>query len=266
MAYGFCITSAGWDLIGRLVASANDAGETPVLRFSRVAFGKGKTPPNVSPADLTDVVDFVANGTSSTPFVKVFRREDGTVEKTTISFFVQYRSGLAMEVTEGFWLNEFALMVFDNANSAEVGVYRGDLAEFPQYVMPFVSGSVDVRTFDVIITITDELEVTIEYSPLAFITDEDMRRYANEECKPAFLALSQAQVDAHNIRELEDGTEPVVHPPLQREINSLRNRISDMEQMLGGQGSTSFWYDFTSLAGIDLIKGVWNVDESRVEF
>jgi len=259
MAYGFCITSAGWELIGCLIASANEAGEDPVLRFSRVAFGKGKTPPNVNPADLTDVVDFVANGTSSTPHVQVFRREDGSLEKTTIKFFVQYRSDLAPEVTEGFWLNEFALMVFDVENSVEVGIYRGDLDLYPQFVMPFGSGAVDVRTFDVFITITDELEVTIEYAPLAFITDEDMRRYANEECKPEFLRLAQELIDLHDIN-------PEAHEFIRRLIGSNADRISELEKLLGGQGSTSFWFDFVTLVGIELIQGVWNVNDARIEF
>jgi hypothetical protein len=252
MAYGFYITNDGWRLIAQLVSSANENNENPILSLSRVAFFGGRTPNSMNPDE------FEANGTSSTPVSEVFYREDGTVEKTTIRFFAQYRSDLAQEITQSFWLNRFELMVFDVENGEEVAIYRGDLSDYPQPVMPFSSGSLDVRTFDVIITVTDELEITVEHA-LAFITDEDMRNFAWNEFKPVLMENVRQKIDAHD--NANDA-----HPLIQRILQSQNARVTELENMMGGQGSRSFWYDFVTLAGIDLVQGVWNVDESRIEF
>jgi hypothetical protein len=260
MAYGFCITARGWQLLGNLIASAQQKNETPQVRFSRVGFGSGKIPEGTNPADMTDLLEFVANGSSTEPIVEVVRKADGDVEKTVISFVVEYRSDMNEDVTESFWINEFSVFAIDTVSGEEVSLYRGDLGDYPQPVTPFAQGAIDVRRFPVSIVVTGELKVELLYPPLAFITAEDMHKYAISVCKPMFLDLARAYVDnEHNFSDK-------AHPDIRTHAISNETRIAELERLLTGNGGKAFFFDFYTLNGLNLEKGVWNTIEQRIEF
>jgi hypothetical protein len=268
-SYDLCITARGMQALGDLIASAQQHNETPVLQFSRVAFGKGVPPDGASPETLDSLVDYVADGTTTKPIVEVHRREDGSVEKTVVSFVVEYNPSKlnASEVTEGFWLSEFAAMSFDAKTGEEFAFVRGDLNGCPMYVTPFTqeTGAIDVRQFLVSIAITRELNITLGFVPLAWLTAQEMYEYAEKVCKPAFLALAQDYVD--NIHDKN----PEAHDPLRGRIKTNEEDITMLKKVFGGQGSTSFLFNFTDVLGVpdvrwNLVQGVWNHPEARIEY
>ena len=151
MAYGFIITTEGRKLLAKLMA-----GEQ--LEITRVMVGSGDVEEGQSPAYFTDLVQPVAQATSTLPVAK----ED------TVSFVVEYRSDLNGGLQEGFWLKEFG--VFARDEEKEVLLYYATLGDFPQYVTAYKKGAVDIRRYPVSITVSDTVEVTLAYPALAFMT------------------------------------------------------------------------------------------------
>ena len=121
MAYGFIITVEGRKLLAKLMA-----GEQ--LEITRVMVGSGDVEEGQSPAYFTDLVQPVAQATSTLPVAK----ED------TVSFVVEYRSDLNGGLQEGFWLKEFG--VFARDEEKEVLLYYATLGDFPQYVTAYKKG------------------------------------------------------------------------------------------------------------------------------
>ena len=75
--YGGTITVKGRNLITSLMA-----GET--IEFTRVVVGSGEMPEGIEPLDMADLVEPVADATSSVPVVKnvhslAYKGEDGLV-------------------------------------------------------------------------------------------------------------------------------------------------------------------------------------------
>jgi hypothetical protein len=92
-----------------------------------------------------------------------------------------------------------------------------------------------------------------------------MYDYAEQVCKPEFLALARAYVD-----DVHDKN-PMAHEHLRNGIKSNSDRITDIEKTFGGQGSSAFMFDFTDILGVpdilwNLIQGVWNQPEARIEY
>lgn len=267
MGYETCVTTKGWELLGELIAAASGPGEMPMLQFLRVKYGKGILPAGVDPKDLDDVLVHVADGTSTKPIVEVIRRPDGSAEKCVISMVVEYASGKRMpegfispaDITEPFYLSEFTVMTSDTQGK-EIAFLRGDLVDCAMLITPFSQGALDVRQFQIEVIITDELEVSISFRPLAWLTAEDMYEYDEK--------VIQKKVDAKIIREIYEVHDPdeEAHEPLRRRIVSLEGLVADLLKMFNGQGSASFFFDFGSLAGLKLMQGVWNVAEKRIEY
>jgi hypothetical protein len=255
MAYGFTITNAGWVLIGNLIANG-DAN----LSIDEVLFGTGKVPDNTNPATMETLIEPFATGTSNNPRHHVYYNLDGSVERVEVAFTVEYRSDLNPQIDYGVWLNEFGMFAYDKYAEKLAMIYYATLGEAPQYVTPISQNAVDIRRFSVKIVITDKVEITMSYDMDGFVTGEEMVEYA-ETLKPEWLKLSQAQVDAHNNAPFEE-----VHEPLRNAITSNTNRITNIEKTLNGGGSASFYYDFLTLEGLNLISGVWNPEDGRVEF
>ena len=165
MSYGFTITVAGRNLLAKLVAGDQ-------LNITRVVVGSGNVPQGFHPAYLTDLVQPVAQATSSFTIVK----------KDTVSFIVEYRSDLNGGLQEGFWLKEFG--VFARDGDCEILLYYATLGDFPQYVMAYEDGKIDIRRYPVTIKISDKIDVVLEYPTLAFVTEERVRELIETEAIP----------------------------------------------------------------------------------
>jgi hypothetical protein len=253
MAYGFTITAAGWELIGKLLQSENAN-----LNIDAVWFGSGKVPDDVNPGTLSQLIAPEGIGTNNNPRHVVNYNPDGSVERIEIAFTVEYRSDQNPNVEVGFWINEFGLFSTDIETGEHVLLYYATLGDAPQYVTPISQNAVDIRRFPVKIVITEKIEITMSYEMDGFVTGEELVAYA-DALKPEWLALAQAQVNAHN-------ADPEAHEYIRGEVSGNRSRIEKIEEMLGGRGSKSFYYGFEDLVGINLEKGVWDVAQGRIAF
>ena len=241
MAYGFMITVEGRKLLAKLVAGSQ-------LEITRVMVGSGDVEEGQSPAYFTDLVQPVAQATSTLPVAK----ED------TVSFVVEYRSDLNGGLEEGFWLKEFG--VFARDGEEEILLYYATLGDFPQYVTAYKKGAVDIRRYPVSIAISDSVEVVLAYPALAFMTSEEVKNFLTVNLLPAFLVDVQELIDKHNDNE-------EAHPKLKTLMDAdLISRIERLENALFHDiKSNPFLVTFENLEGIVLTKGVWNQEKKRLE-
>ena len=241
MAYGFIITTEGRKLLAKLMA-----GEQ--LEITRVMVGSGDVEEGQSPAYFTDLVQPVAQATSTLPVAK----ED------TVSFVVEYRSDLNGGLQEGFWLKEFG--VFARDEEKEVLLYYATLGDFPQYVTAYKKGAVDIRRYPVSITVSDTVEVTLAYPALAFMTAEEVKEFLTINLLPVFLADVQELIDKHNDDE-------EAHPKLKTLMDAdLIARIERLENALFHDiKNNPFLVTFDTLEGVVLTKGIWNQEKKRLE-
>ena len=161
MEYQFMITAAGRKILAGLLA-----GQT--LSLTRVMVGKGNVSSVEEMARLTDLVEPVAPATSTVPAVA----EDGE----SVSFLIEYRSGLNGGLKQGFWLSEFGVFAKRPEKPDEdVLIYYATLGDFPQYVCTYKNGANDIRRYPVTIAIALGAEVEITYPAQSFMTAEDVQ-------------------------------------------------------------------------------------------
>lgn len=196
MSYGFTITVKGREFLAKQVA-----GEQ--LKITRVMVGSGKVSEDINPAYMTDLVKPIAQATSTVPVQK----------KDTVSFVVEYRNDMNGGLKKGFWIREFGIFVRDG--ESEILIYYATLGDFPQYVMAYEYGRVDIRRYPVTLKISDEIEVILEYPALAFVTEE------------RFWELIQIKAIPYLQKVIESGT-------LQRDI--VIPTTGWLENAEGGEG------------------------------
>lgn len=168
--YGFTITTAGLPLLARATA-----GE----QLSIVGAVVGKGSPEGDPKELTALVDYVADATSSVPIV---------TENST-SMMVEYRNDMNGGLTQGFPLSEYGIMARIGSETP-VMIYYGSLADHPQWVSPYTEG-LEVCRYPVGIETTSELAVTLDYPAGAFATSQDV-----QDALAAFAEIVQEMIDA----------------------------------------------------------------------
>ena len=170
MSRGFVITQTGKKLLAELVATRQE------LNITRVMVGKGELPQGHSPEQFADLIEPVTQATSTIPVVK----------NGVISFIVEYRNDLNGGLQEGFWLKEFGVFAQDGEN--EILLYYASLGEYPQYVEAYENGKVNIKKYPVAITVADGLKddvnVTLEYAPVAFVTEQRMKEFVEIEALP----------------------------------------------------------------------------------
>ena len=153
--YGGTITVKGRDLITSLIA-----GET--IEFTRIVVGSGEMPEGVEPIDMEDLVNPVAEATSTVP----------TVENGVLSLVVEYRNDMNGGLKTGFWLREFGIYA-KTANSEEVLLYYATLGDSPQPVNAYQDNRIDIRRYPVTIALEVDADIQVTYNPGAFITAEE---------------------------------------------------------------------------------------------
>ena len=153
--YGGTITVKGRDLITSLIA-----GET--IEFTRIVVGSGEMPEGVEPIDMEDLVNLVAEASSTVP----------TVENGVLSLVVEYRNDMNGGLKTGFWLREFGIYA-KTANSEEVLLYYATLGDSPQPVNAYQDNRIDIRRYPVTIALEVDADIQVTYNPGAFITAEE---------------------------------------------------------------------------------------------
>lgn len=263
MKQGFIITAKGWEILAKAMAGSCK------LKIAGVAFGSGKVETGENPATYTALKSPIADGTYSHLSVTTEKDETGEVKQSTISFIAEYRSDYSgecpitnkapVDIDYDFALSEFGIYAEDPANGEYVLIYYATLGDTPHPVTSASKGARDIRRYPVSIAISKEIEVSLIYPPLAFVTSEEMQNYAQQTCKPQFLQLSKAQVEEHDV-------DPNAHQNLRNYVSTNDERITALEKLLSGSASAPFRCDFNTLDGVVLNVGVYNAAEAKIEF
>ena len=168
MFYGFVITEAGNRLLAKMVA-----GQT--LELSGVIMEKGTADSADAARKLTAPIDPGPAGTSTVP----------TVKDSTATMTVEYRSDLNGGLAVGFWIGGFAIYARDPDTRENVMVYYGSLGDAKQYVSAYTQGMApDVRRYQVSITVTAGVEVSLGYPAEAWMTAQDVAEYCTAAVMP----------------------------------------------------------------------------------
>lgn len=239
--YGFIIPAKGMELLTGLLA-----GDT--LTITRCMVGTGQVPAETQPTALTDLVQPIAQATSTQPLV----------HGKQIDFTIEYRNDLQGGLESGFYLREFG--VFARAkNGADVMIYYGNLGDYPQWVQPYTQGAVEVRRFPVAIGVSNAPTVILEYNADAFMTAEDVSAYCTTVILPQFLDEARRLIAQHN-------ADKAAHPSILGTIDQFDSRLSLIELQYGTDvNGNPFRVTFENLDEVD-VQGVWNQPQARIEF
>ena len=153
--YGFVITTAGEAMLARAAA-----GETLVLDGASV--GKGVVQSAAAAKALTALIDPVAEATTSSP----------AVAGQQISITVEYRNDMNGGLESGFALSEFGITAHVGDDPSGL-LYYGSLGDAPQNVKPIGQG-LDAHRFPVVIAVTGEVSVTLDYPAGGFVTWDEL--------------------------------------------------------------------------------------------
>ena len=239
--YGFIIPAKGMELLTGLLA-----GDT--LTITRCMVGTGQVPAETQPTALTDLVQPIAQATSTQPLV----------HGKQVDFTIEYRNDLQGGLESGFYLREFG--VFARAkDGADVMIYYGNLGDYPQWVQPYTQGAVEVRRFPVAIGVSNAPTVILEYNADAFMTAEDVSAYCKTVILPQFLDEARRLIAQHN-------TDKAAHPSILGTIDQFDSRLSLIELQYGTDvNGNPFRVTFENLDEVD-VQGVWNQAAKRIEF
>ena len=240
--YGIVFTTAGETLLASL-----GVGET--LTITRCMVGGGSIGSVAAAKALTDLVRPVAAATSTEPIHK-----DNQVALT-----VEYRNDLDGGLGEDLTITEFGVWA-QVGSQPEVLLLRGDLSDHPRPMSAYTAGgAVEIQRFPVTVAVSDQCPVVLGYSPMAFMTAEDVTEYCMEVVLPLFLAQAEEQIAAHN-------ADPTAHPDLRSALDGLDGRLSLIELQYATDVTGNPWQvDFIDLEGL-VVTGVWNQAEARMEF
>lgn len=180
--YGYTITAVGQELLTSLLAEST-------LQYTRVSAGGGQLPEGADPADLTDVIDYVCDGTTTEPL-----REGRTVSMT-----VEFRSDL-VRLPEDTMITNFG--IFGRVDGGEETLLMICLlGNKPHYLAgynPESMNGVDIHQFPITMMLSAEANVTIAYPALAFPSYEDVTKFINVTIFPEMKGRLQELVDQHN--------------------------------------------------------------------
>ena len=155
MVYGFAVTRQGLDLIMKLLIPEQ-------LVLTRVMVGSGRAPDGADIANFTDLIQPVAQATSTVP----------VVANHLLQFIVEYRNEFSPGLP-GFNINEYGVFAQD-PDIGEIMIYYGSLGDYPEWVHPFSPGELNVRRYPVSIGLTNDVTVIAAYPQVAFMTAEDV--------------------------------------------------------------------------------------------
>ena len=239
--YGFLIPKVGIGLLTTLLA-----GDT--LTITRCMVGSGKVPEGVEPSALTDLVQPIAQATSTMPLVT----------KNQIDMTVEYRNDLNGGLETGFYLSEFGVFARNKAG-AEVMIYYACFDDHPQWVQAHTSGAVEVRRFPIAVGVSNTVEVHLDYHADAFMTAENVHEYCITVVLPQFLDKARKLIAEHN-------NDPKAHPHILAGLEDFDARLSLIELQYGTDvNGNPFIVTFETLDGVN-VQGVWNEVERRIEF
>lgn len=240
--YGIVFTTAGEALLASL-------GLGEKLTITRCMVGSGAVGSKDAAKALTDLVAPVAAATSTEPIQ----------HNNEVGLILEYRNDLNGGLGQDVEISEFGVWA-QVGSQPEVLLLRGDLSDNPQPMKAYTAGGApDIQRFPVTIKVSDQCPVVLGYSPMAFMTAEDVTNYCMLVVLPLFLEEAADLIAAHN-------ADPTAHPDLRATMDDLDGRLSLMELQYSTDVTGNPWQvDFIDLEGL-VVTGVWNQAEARMEF
>lgn len=245
MEKGYTITKAGRQLIAASLATG-----TPIV-WTGVLMGEGvRTEDSPELADMEQLIQPVAAGTSTTPEYK----------KDRVSMIVEYRSDLNGGIGRGFYVSEFGVYAkLQGEEEEEVLFVYATQGDYPVWVGAFDDGARDIRRWPLSIVIGAGLSVDIGYSPQAFMTAEDINDYTEFILLPILLERADMRIKAHNV-------DPDAHAGTSLELQRLKAQVGRLELQMGSGITKNPWtVSFENLDDVE-IDGVWNRARGAVCF
>ncbi|OPZ65880.1 MAG: hypothetical protein BWY85_00239 [Firmicutes bacterium ADurb.Bin506] len=223
---GSYFTEKGNALIGKLLASQG------TLTFTRCTAGDGIIPAGQSPETMTELANYVTDGLIASIV------NSGTGEASVV---VQI-SSLGLEA--GFSCTELALWAEDPDEGEILYTYLC-LQQHPEWIRADADAVNKLATFTIVSIVKNVALVTAIINPEAFATMEDLARYA-------LLGHS------HNISDIIG---------LQEILDDHGASIDLLSDLISGDmpGGITFAADFSTLANVTVIDGVWNKSARLIE-
>ncbi|GHU95055.1 hypothetical protein FACS1894208_07210 [Clostridia bacterium] len=223
----FVVTGAGLNLLANL-----QAGTT--LNITRVVVGDGEIPDGVDPRTLLDLVDPIAQATSTLPIVTDNR----------LNFDVEYRNDLGKfddppywikdgffdtttgKLVTGFALKEYGVFAL-NAIGDEILLYYATIAAYPEPVYPYTVGNIQIKRYPVQIELMNAgIGVALEYDAGAFVTHQQLGRL---ESDVEYLLNSQESGLADHIANTDVHVTPEWKQNIGQAIGSLVTHTEDTD-------------------------------------
>ena len=166
MDYAFKVTTTGRELLAALMASGEG------LEITRVAVGKGRVPEGQELADMTDLIEYVADGAISE------KRHEGDNLYLTVQYASNMTPGLGP-----FYLAEFVVEARHPVTGESVNLLYATLGDYIQPVRAYSETTApDVRSYPLTIVISDEIEVTVS-AAAGLVTYDELDEAVKEATK-----------------------------------------------------------------------------------
>lgn len=177
MNYGYKVTTGGRELLAALLATGKE------LEITRVAVGSGKVTEETNLADMTDLVEYVAEGMIAQ------RRHVENVLYLTVQYASNHTPGLP-----AFYLAEFAVWARHPVTGADVLTVYATLGDYIQPVMAYAEDrEPDVRQYPLALVLSDEINVTIS-CPAGLVTYEDLQAAVETACRDMVDSLASGGI------------------------------------------------------------------------
>jgi len=158
MNYGYKVTTAGRELLAALLATGEE------LEITRVAVGSGKVSEDTNLADMTGLIQYIAEG-------RIAQRRH---ENNVLFLMVQYASNFTPGLG-AFYLGEFVVEARHPISGESVTLLYATLGDYIQPVVAYSDdGAPDVRNYPIALVISDELNVTVSV-PAGLVTYDDLQ-------------------------------------------------------------------------------------------
>lgn len=166
MDYGYRVTTGGRELLAALLATGKE------LEITQVAVGSGRVAEGVNLADMTDLIQYVAEGKIAQ------RRHIDNVLHLTVQYASNFTPGLG-----AFYLAEFIVKARHPISGEDVTLLYGTLGDYIQPVSAYSTNlPPDVRDYPIILALSDEINVTVS-APAGLVSYDDLQAAVNVACK-----------------------------------------------------------------------------------
>lgn len=164
--YGYKVTTTGRELLAALYATGKP------LEITRVAVGSGQAPEGQELADMTGLIQYVADGTIAQ------RRHEENVLYLTVQYASNSTPGLS-----AFYLAEFIVEARHPVSGESVNLLYATLGDYIQPVNAYSDTlPPDIRSYPIALVLSDEINVTIS-APAGLVTYEDLASAVETACR-----------------------------------------------------------------------------------